>query len=486
MRLATPVSLIFAVSLCSALACVGEPAGDEVLRDELASESAPSELLHDDHEEFSLAEIIELNDNGAWSWFMDERVIVHDDRLIVGSVRAVGKFKPNKGQEGWGNVEVATYDIVDGRVDKVILHEQFEQDDHDNPAFLVRDDGRLLAVYSKHAAERLVYFRVSAPDDPLTWSEAATFTSPGVEAERRGDNVTYSNLFRWPSGRIYNFYRGFDHDPNYMFSDDQGETWTYGGRLLEGYDGYGPYLKYAYQAGGRLHFIANEDHPREHDNSVFHGYLEGDIIHHSNGEVIAPLSETTDPSAAVWDLTPVFLGDADNAAWVIDIELDADGHPYVAFSVQRDGAWIPQYMGGSDLRYFYGRWDGKAWSTEEIALAGTRLYPGEDDYSGLVALDPRDPDIAYISTDVDPVGGQPLISQADGERHYELFRGRRTDKSWTWEPVTANSRFDNLRPIVPKWADERTALVWMRGEYRYNHGEWTTSVAAMILPRVDG
>src|SRR5205809_80729 len=32
--------------------------------------------------------LIELNDNGAWSWFMDERAIVDDDKLIVGSVRA--------------------------------------------------------------------------------------------------------------------------------------------------------------------------------------------------------------------------------------------------------------------------------------------------------------------------------------------------------------------------------------------------------------
>src|SRR5688572_30461069 len=48
----------------------------------------------------------ELNDNGAWSWFMDERVIVDDGRLIVGSVRANGKFA-DKDRPGWGNVELA-------------------------------------------------------------------------------------------------------------------------------------------------------------------------------------------------------------------------------------------------------------------------------------------------------------------------------------------------------------------------------------------
>jgi len=37
--------------------------------------------------------LIQLNDNGAWSWFMDERAIVDDGKLIVGSVRAVGDYR---------------------------------------------------------------------------------------------------------------------------------------------------------------------------------------------------------------------------------------------------------------------------------------------------------------------------------------------------------------------------------------------------------
>ena len=36
--------------------------------------------------------LIQLNDNGAWSWFMDPRVTVDNGKLIVGSVRAIGAF----------------------------------------------------------------------------------------------------------------------------------------------------------------------------------------------------------------------------------------------------------------------------------------------------------------------------------------------------------------------------------------------------------
>ena len=46
--------------------------------------------------------------------------------------------------------------------------------------------------------------------------------TPGDDAPVQGNNCTYANLFRMPNGRIYNFIRAFHHDPNYMYSDDEG------------------------------------------------------------------------------------------------------------------------------------------------------------------------------------------------------------------------------------------------------------------------
>src|SRR4029077_12336634 len=99
------------------------------------------------------ATLVRLNDNGAWSWFMDPRVIVNDGKLIVGSVRAVGSNQANVTDPRWGNVEISVYDLATAKVDNVVLHPHLEQDDHDGPAFLVRKDGRYLAVYSKHTKE---------------------------------------------------------------------------------------------------------------------------------------------------------------------------------------------------------------------------------------------------------------------------------------------------------------------------------------------
>ena len=377
--------------------------------------------------------LVRLNDNGAWSWFMDPRAIIDEGKLIAGSVRAVGSNQANESDPRWGNVEVSVYELATGRVATTVLHPHLEQDDHDAPAFLIRRDGSYLAVYSKHAVERRTYYRISEPHNPLAWGPAAVIETPGENAARAGNNDTYANLFRMPDGRVFNFFRGFGHD---------------------------------------------------YDNSLYHGYLQGDTIHHSNGAVVGTLNTTTEKKIATWQLTKVFHGTPDDVAWMADIELDRDAHPYVLFSTQIDGRGLPRGQGGMDLRYHYARWDGTSWHTEEIAQAGRRLYAGEDDYSGLGALDPKNPDVMYISTDADPVSGDPLVSHADRKRHYELFRGQRDARlgKWTWAPFTRNSTADNLRPVIPAWNDPRTALVWMRGTYVHNHGEWTTSMVAVIIP----
>jgi hypothetical protein len=186
---------------------------------------------------------------------------------------------------------------------------------------------------------------------------------------------------------------------------------------------------------------------------------------------------------AAWDFTPVAAGDADNVCWVDDVRLDREGKPRVVFSVKKDGRGT-HGGGGLDIRFHYARWDGSAWRAHAMAYAGSRLYADEADYTGLAVLDRRDPGVVYLSTDADPAGGRPLISAADGRRHHELFRGTTADggTTWRWEPLTANSTVDNLRPVVPAWRDPRTALAWMRGAYRHNRGDWATAVVATILP----
>jgi 2-polyprenyl-3-methyl-5-hydroxy-6-metoxy-1,4-benzoquinol methylase len=95
-----------------------------------------------------------------------------------------------------------------------------------------------------------------------------------------------------------------------------------------------------------------------------------------------------------------------------------------------------------------------------MAQAGPGLYEREDDYTGLAAIDPANVNRVFISANVDPRSGAALP-------HHEIFEGTTADGGamWTWRPITFNSSVDNLRPIVPHWDDNHTALLWLRGAY---------------------
>ncbi|MPY89072.1 MAG: hypothetical protein GEU99_14225 [Luteitalea sp.] len=191
-------------------------------------------LLHVDHAA-SWGDVIVFNDNGAWSWFSDERAIIDNGKLIIGSVADASGAG---GAARDGNVEVTTYDLASGQITRTVLHAGLEADDHDSPALVVLPDGRYLAMYAKHHKDTLSRYRISAqPGAATAWQAERTrdnriSTQPGAAAarqpERTRDNrnrTTYSNLFRLSAeGRLYNFTRAAGFDPNVLTSHDDGQT----------------------------------------------------------------------------------------------------------------------------------------------------------------------------------------------------------------------------------------------------------------------
>jgi hypothetical protein len=393
-----------------------------------------------------------LNDDGGYCWFQDERALVVDDTLLVGSV-ASGHLDP----ERRGDVELTTYSLSTGQVRRTTLHDGLGLDDHNAPALLERSDGRLLLAYAAHGSESRFYFRVSEPGAPgAAWGPVGS-CSPS-EASR----ITYTNLLKLSAEeRVYDFYRGLDDSfkPSYAWSHDAGETWRSGGIVIDvpGQTWHRPYVKYVSDGNDTIHLAFTEGHPRDFDNSVFHVVYRAGLLRRSDGTPIRPLAEgLRSPDEG----TRLFQGDADNVAWVQDLAQDAEGRPIVAFSAQRGGAGVPAGQGGEDHRYHLARWDGSRWIENEIAFAGTRLYAGEDDYVGGMALVPGDANQVVISTDVDPTTGARL----PGGNH-EMFQGTATAAGWRFTPLTTASAHDNIRPIVPAGAGSRL-LLWLRGTYR--------------------
>lgn len=409
--------------------------------------------------------IIKFKENGSWCWFQDERATIHDNQLIFGSV--ADRYGKN-GEAVDGNIEVTTYDLkADSLIGTFVLHEKLEADDHDAPAFLSLKDGRILSVYCRHNTDSLIRYRISKRDNTMEWRSERVIARQG--------GVSYSNLLFLQSendgrGRIYDFYRGGDRTPYYVYSDDQAGSWQAGYHFLT-FDKKWPYVKYASDGKGKIHFITTESHPIFWGCSIYHGYFEDNKIYNSAGILIRDLAQgPVQPT----ELIKIFQGDSLHNAWTIDIELDKKDMPYVVYSVRNNV---------DHIQYRFARWDGGSWNDHFLAYAGRALYEVEKHYSGLAALDPDDPDVVYISTDADPVTESPLISEADHVRHYEIFRGKTSDsgKTWIWKPLTENSMQDNVRPIMPKGNRKYKALLWLRGSIK-SYQDYNFDVVGLINP----
>jgi len=117
--------------------------------------------------------------NGGWCWFQDPRAVIQNGKLIVGSVSGSGSSR--------GDVRVSVYDLsAEKDLGTYVLHAKLESDDHNAPAFYVRPDGRILAVYAYHTSPAH-YYRISEPGDPIHWGPEQSFEHP--------HSITYMNLY---------------------------------------------------------------------------------------------------------------------------------------------------------------------------------------------------------------------------------------------------------------------------------------------------
>jgi hypothetical protein len=239
------------------------------------------------------AEPVVFNDDGGWCWFEDERVLVDAGKLIIGSVAAGARDPARK-----GDIDVTTYDLASRKASAFTLHRSEDaqdkrrwHDDHNSPAFLVRPDGRVIAMYSRHGNESKIYYRISTrPHDATAWGEEQVFI-PSAKSR-----VTYTNLFFLSAEkRIYDFYRGFDDSfkPSWAWSEDSGETWKPGKVFINVPLKYRhrPYVKYASNGVDTVHVAYSDGHPRNFDNSIYHIAYRAGKLWRSDGTQIRALDE---------------------------------------------------------------------------------------------------------------------------------------------------------------------------------------------------
>ena len=393
---------------------------------------------------------------GGWCWFQDPRAIIHDGKLFLGAIQG----------NGTGDALVGVYDLeAKKRLGNVVMHQGYDRDDHNSPVFFVRPDGSILAMYARHGGDFFHLYRISDPDNPLKWSEEKKKV---YEHKNKKDKVTYTNLYAMPSeGKLYNFFRMIDYCPTFTTSQDNGETWSKATKLIaEDAEGrQRPYARYAGNGRDTIHISFTDAHPHDIGNSIYYAEFRDGNFYRADGTKIKNLAAEGPLQPGEAELIFKGSGIARNlkkprkhsmprAAWTSSIVLDEKGHPHIGYTL---------FLSNTDHRYRIASWDGKKWTDRELAFGGKRLYDAETSYTGLITLDPKDPEVVVISTDVDPSTGKDLGGQ------HEIYRakvGSNDDiKTIRWQPITKNSPVKNIRPVILR-KDGKRYILWNRGDYQ--------------------
>ena len=440
--------------------------------------------------------LILFNDNGAWCWYQDERAVVDsaNGRLIVGSVASgsgVGGSPRN------GAIEAVIYEIGTGARSRWVLSTRFGCDDHNAPAFLVRPDGKYLAIYAGHNNDMFNYYRIY---DGAVWQAELGFD---WNAEIPGgcvNTVSYSNPhFLAAENRTYNFARCDDYrSPHFMVSTNYGDSWAFGGQLVTAVTNVGynsGYFRYSCDGVDRIDFICTEAHPRDVLTSIYHGYISNGMSFRTDGSVVdTNIFDQVCPVAADFQLvfsngTVLPPGMTNYRCWNSDVQRYPDGT--IACIIH---ARINQFASGGypdtvdpNHSFFYCRYDGTNWRATYLCQAGYKLYSAEADYVGLGCLDPSDPNTIYISTRYDPRAVVPGVTDTNPpySAFREIWKGVTTNNglSFTWTQITMDSVRDNCRPHMPVWDANNKVLLWWRGTY--NSAQSYDAAVVGIIERRD-
>ncbi len=403
-----------------------------------------------------------FTDNGSWCWFSDPRAVYFE-----------GRYK--RTYAGWidnaGNVIIGYYDHTSGDIRTQTLMENFEIDDHDNPALLFVPDGRLLVFFTKHGGPNPTHlFTMKNAEDIFAWDKQELFLNDMETYKEFANTNTYANpvLLTEEDNRIYLFWRGVDNKPNYSFSEDLGKTWSKGRIFVLPERIYAmrrPYMKVESDGKRRIVFAFTDGHPNaENENSIYYMYYEGGSFYNVKNEKIGESDMPVGPRQASVVYDAVITK---QKAWIWDIALDKDDNPVLVYV---------RFPDNSNHIYSYARWNGEKWITKDLINSGG-WFPSdklrEQNYSGGLVLDHENPNIMYLSV-------------KRGSK-YEIEKWVTKDGSqWKAEAVTRNSAKDNVRPFAVRNATEGNPLqfLWMQNN-RYVHYTDFDSSIKMNLPGSD-
>lgn len=375
--------------------------------------------------------------DGTWCWFQDPRALYY-------------KGIKEQTYTGWithdGKIQVASYNHATGEIIQTTIKEGFQVDDHNNPTFLVRSDGRIMVCYSGHFFGPMRVLVSKNPEDISSFGPESTF----------GNSVTYANPYQIGNS-IYMFYRdGSTWHPSIAISNDGGLSWGAPQTLIKRDTSQKrPYVKYVQDSKGGIHITFTTGHPRnEPSNKIYYVYFKDNKFYRADGTFIKDYTGTSSALDIDAGEPEVVYNASSGKGWTWDIGLDKNEKPVILYAAFPDD---------NNHHYYYAKWDGSQWNNHHIVNSG-KWFPQtpsgqsepEPNYSGGMVLDPNDVSTVYLSKQVNGV--------------FEIYKYQTPDAGATWitEAITANTPSDvvNVRPVVPRNHQPGSFnVMWMRGKY---------------------
>ncbi len=407
--------------------------------------------------------------DGSYTWYNDPRALFYNGQLYFGYVRAADSKSA-----------LAVFNLQSGQATNLFSSGFTQLDDHDNPGLLVKSDGSMLAVYSRHISDQYFSYRTSNTTNPVSaagWNAEQNLAASGA-------SMTYANPFQLSaeSGKIFNFCRNQNFNPTVFTSTNGATNWSSPTILIQTGTGGSirPYVKYASDYTNRLDFLYTDGHPRDATNSLYHMYYSGGAFYKTDGTFVKNYSalpilhDAGERGSVIYQYSDADSPSPDNwiptgRAWCWETSYQTNGAPVCVFTVQRDLVTGPTQGTDDRIYYYYARWTGAAWQKKFIAQAGRPIYAAENDYAGGICVDPQDANTIYISSNAQNPFALTDTTNVTlrANSRYEIWRGVTTNGglNFSWTQITTNSALDNLRPYIPRRRGGEPCVLWIRGTY---------------------
>lgn len=396
-------------------------------------------------------------DEGAWCWFADPRALHYENQSGTINATYIGYIDYH------GSIKATQVDWKTGTSSEVLIRSWFQPDDHDNPAFLVLPDERIMIIYSRHTDEACFYYRISKrPGDITMLGEEKRLAT--------ANNTTYPNpyILSDDPDHIYMCWRGIGWHPTIaqMSMPDANDNikFTWGPYQMVQSTGARPYAKYMSNGKDKIYLAYTTGHPdNENPNWLYCNVFDVNdkSLYDLNGKKLSTVQNGTfkvEKTSTYKSNYPATVVDATDGKrdWIWNMAFDSKNNPVIGMT---------KISGDKRTHdYYYAKWTGSAWNVSFVANGGGQFHHTngvEMCYSSGMAIDRDNPNVVYCGV---PVNGIHEIWK------YTLDS---TGKVTSSQAVTSNSTKSNARPFViegtknAKNGADKLRLTWMNGDYYY-------------------